>query len=721
MKRVLVLDLETTVQRLDDKIDNSPFNPSNRCVSAHFAWITDEGVGEVTSLILNHNEKPAPDSIKPLKEALREAEVLVAHNTKFDCLWLQEMGFELPETLRCTMIAEYILLKGQAKSKSLSLKAVAERREVTRKKSALVDELFKSGTGFEEINLSTVIEYAEADVVSCGEVYLSQQVDFAKDENTSLDHIVILMNENTKFLLEIETNGVYVDLNVLDEVKQVLTSEHAQLSRRLQDIAEEVMGDKPVNLNSGSDRTALVYSRTVNNRDEHAQIWNIGVQPDGRPKMPPYMTKSQFAAAVRSTTSVVKRTSAECCSACSGFGSIQKFKSLTRQKNGKKYKITGDPYKNRTKCSACNGEGAVYVNTSKVAGLKLSPANASFASINGFKTDKDTLKVLTGQAKSKGNLLAIEFLEKMSRLNAVATYLNSFVKGIQTWTRRDSILHSNFNQCITSTGRLSSSNPNFQNQPKRGFPIRKAVVSRFKGGKIYDCDFVGLEFRVAGELSRDRQILEDIRNGKDIHKQTASIIHQIPSDEVSKEIRGSVKFHTFAPLYGASGQGLQPHEKKYYDEFFNIYSGLKQYQKKLMEGVLQHGLVQVPSGRQYYFPGVKRLRNGRTTSATKIVNWPVQGFATADLVVLACVRAYRLFKQANLKSLLILTVHDSITADVYPGEDDQVCEILTEAMTGTPEEAYHRWGYTFALPLDIEISSGTNWLDQEELSVDYNT
>ena len=715
----LVLDLETTVQKIGGKTDNSPFNPDNSCVSAHFAWLTEDGVGEVTNLVFNHNEQTTPDSMQPLVDAIEQADVLIAHNAKFDCMWLQEMGIIIPHTIRCTMINEYILAKGQRTE--LSLKATAQRRDVTRKKSDLVDELFKSGTGFEAMPLDTVLEYAEADIVSCAEVYLSQQQDFAKEENQSLESIIVLMNEMLVFLLEIETNGIHVDMDKLREVKHDLTVEFKQVSRRLNEIVEEVMGDTPINLNSGVDMTKVVYSRTMVDRKEHAQIWNIGVQPNGKPLMPPRMSKSEFASAVRSTTMIVKRTDAMCCPTCNGRGSIQKYKVVNRQKNGKKYKMQGDPYKNPTKCADCKGLGAIYVENGTVAGLRLNPLNPSSASANGFKTDKHTTKLLISQARAKSNERAVEFLEKVSRLNALSTYLDSFVAGIETWTRHDNILHSNFNQCITATGRLSSSNPNFQNQPKRGFPVRAAVTSRFEGGKFFECDFSGLEFRVAGEVSRDPQIIEDILSGKDIHKQTASIIHQIPSDEVNKDLRASVKFHTFAPLYGSQGSGLLPHEKKYYDEFFNIYEGLGAYQKTLMDGVLRNGIVQTPSGRQYYWPNVKRLRNGRTTNATQIVNYPIQGFATGDLVPLACIRALRMFKEANLKSLLVLSVHDSICVDCYPGEEDQVIQLLFKSMRGVDEEAYERWGYKFVLPLDVEVSAGPNWLEQTELSVDYPT
>jgi len=99
---ILVLDLETTVQPLGGKIDNSPFNPDNKCVSAHFGWLTDAGVTSVTNLVFNHNDQAVADSTDALRDAISMADVLVAHNLKFDAQWLQEMGFTLPETLRCT-------------------------------------------------------------------------------------------------------------------------------------------------------------------------------------------------------------------------------------------------------------------------------------------------------------------------------------------------------------------------------------------------------------------------------------------------------------------------------------------------------------------------------------------------------------------------------------------------------------------------------------------
>ena len=692
----LVIDLETTVQKFDNKTDNSPFNPNNRCVSAHFGWLEWDTVEKVENLIFNHNDWAHSDDPAPLIEALNKADVLIAHNAKFDLLWLMELGFPIPPEVHCTMVREYVLSKGQRRE--ISLKAVAERRNTTRKLSDLVGEMFKSGTGFEAMPLETVIEYAEADVRACGEIYLKQMDDFADPANQSLENILELSNEMMLALLEMERNGINVDMNALSEVEAEFTAEKAELTKRLNQIVEQVMGDTPINLNSGAHMTKVVYSRSVIDRQLHQRLFNIGVGANGKPLRPPRMSKSKLTETVRRTTEVVKKTMAKACTDCNGRGHIQKFKK------------DGNPYKNLTRCKTCGGKGALYEPLKAVAGLKLVPEGPEFASINGFKTDKNTIKILTNQAEAKGNEVAVEFLEKISRLNAVSVYLDSFVKGIQTWTRPSGLLHTNFNQTVTATGRLSSSNPNFQNVPKKNFPIRRCVTSRFQNGLITEADFSGLELRVAGALSNDRQIIDDVLNGKDMHTQTASIIHQIPPEQVSKDLRGQSKKWSFNPLYGGLGAGEAEHIQNYFKQFFVIYSDLKNYQRKLMDGVLENGIVQSPSGRQYFWPDPKRYGNGRISNATQVVNYPVQGFGN-DLVQMACVRAHRRFKELDLRSLLILTVHDSIVCDTHPDEKDIVNSTLTWAMTGVLDEAEERWDYKFPLPLEIEIEAGKTWLN----------
>lgn len=699
--KVLVLDLETTVQVTNDKTDNSPFHPANRIVSAHWKWLHDEGV---KSLIFHHKEQYQPDPPEALQRALDEADIMVAHNAKFDAMWLLEAGFRLPKTVYCTMIGEYIFARGQRTE--LSLAATAERRDVTRKKSELIDEMFKKGIGFEAMPLDIVLEYAEADVQSCSEIYVKQQeeLDF---RSPGLRPVFDLMNEMTGFLIEIERNGIRIDMDALLDVEDQFVTERDQIVRRLNDIVASVMGDRPINLNSGADMSMVIYSREITNKHLHKEVFNIGTGPTGKPLPSPKMSPNKFAQAVRQVSKIVQKQMAVHCGKCYGTGKIRKVKK------------DGTFFKNENYCPDCDGKGSLYKDVGKTAGLRLSPDSPRDASVNGFKTDKETVKRLIGQAHKKNNLEAVEFLTSLSRLNALETYLTSFVGGIKAWTRPDGVLHANFNQTITATGRLSSSNPNFQNQPKGGkFPVRKAVVSRFTGGFIVEADFSGLEFRVAGELSRDPQIIADIVNGKDVHKQTASIINEKPVEEISKNERQGAKAYTFAPLYGGMGANEPPHIQKYFQEFFVIYSGLAKWQKTLMDGVLANGIVRIPSGREFYWPNVKRTRNGRVTNATQIVNYPVQSFATADIVPLACIRALSKFRELGLRSKLILTVHDSIVVDCHPDELRVVSEALSWAMMGVADELQQRFKYTPSLPLNIEIEHGRNWMEQGPILLD---
>ena len=701
---VIVLDLETTVASVDGNKDNSPFNPKNRIVSAHWRMLEGGEIGEAKRAIFYHKEHPGCDDPTELKADLAAADVIVAHNAKFDVMYLLEAGFEIPERVHCTMILEYIFARAQNVDKSL--KGTAERRDVTRKRDDLVGDLFKKGIGFEEMPLADVVEYADTDVLSCAEIYVAQMQDLKKASNQSLAGVANVMNEMLLFLVEIERNGIKIDQDELAKVEQDFLTEKQQLEIALRDIVTDVMGDTPINLNSGVDITKVIYSREVINREMHKRLFNCGVGPTGKPLPPARMNNNKFALTVKRTTQRVMKTVAEHCYTCDGSGLIQKMKK------------NGEPWKKKTKCPACHGQGFLLNPTGQVAGLKLIPRGPEDASINGFKTDKGTIGKLLIQARDKDNLKAVEFLTKLMRLNAVSVYLDSFIAGIKTWTRPSGLLHAQFNQTVTRTGRLSSSNPNFQNLPKGNkFPVRKCLVSRFDGGQILEIDFSGLEFRVAGELSRDSQIIEDVRNGKDVHKQTASIINQCDVEEVTKDMRQAAKAYTFAPLYGGMGANEPPHVQAYFGEYFNIYKGLSEWHKELMNEVLRSGIVQTPSGRQFHFPNARRLANGRVTNATAVVNYPVQSFATADIVPLSCIRAYQEFKRRQFKTRLVLTVHDSIVCDVYPGEMSEVLEVLIWAMEKVDEDLIDRFEYHPVLPLTTEAEAGKNWMETTPISV----
>ena len=248
---LLVLDVETTVKKLNGTNDNSPFNEENRLVSVHYKWD-----GSYYDAVFFHKEKQFPDSPNHFRECLSKAGTIVAHNAKFDVQWLLESGFKIEDHQKvyCTMIAEYIFARGQRPE--LSLEKTAIRRGVTQKKSDLIDDLFKSGIGFEEIPLETVLEYAQADVQSCAEIYEKQQEELKN--HPGLIQTFNLMNEMLMFLVSMEKNGIMIDSRQLDKVEHQFLEERSTIERLLKTILSQIMGDRPINLNSGADMSKLI-------------------------------------------------------------------------------------------------------------------------------------------------------------------------------------------------------------------------------------------------------------------------------------------------------------------------------------------------------------------------------------------------------------------------------------------------------------------------------
>ena len=704
-RRYLVVDVENTVQRDGTgRIDGSPFNEENYLVSVGACFAHENLLPkDVTYEFFAHNDLP-PDfsgeqGFQLIQNLIDSADVLVGHNLKYDLHWLRQSNFNIEgKQYYCTMIGEYVLARGQ--KMSMSLAESAKRRKVHLKKSELVEESFSKGIGYEAMSMENVDEYGRSDCVSCAELFLAQIKEYQEEDSKGLLPTVDMMNQMLHVLLKMETNGIRIDSDVLSAIEEQYLNEQKQLQQTMQSICQNVMGDSIINLNSPAQLSEIIYSRKVIDKNKWKETFNIGLNAQGKPLFRPRLTPQEFRRAIDRMTTPVYKTWSSVCDDCNGQGSFFKTKK------------DGTSFKKATKCPTCKGIGVKHTELSDLAGFNLKPSTVMDTSANGFVTSKDVISRLLSQARSNNNQNAVTFLESMQRLNAVSTYLTSFVKGIQRNTRASGLLHTTFNQCLSATGRLSSSDPNFQNQPRGGtFPVRKCVVSRFDGGKIMEADFSGLEFRVAGELSKDAQIFEDIQTGKDVHKQTASIINMKSPEEVTKDERQQAKAYTFAPLYGGSGAGEPEHIRNYFNQYFDIYSGLSAWHTQLKNQVLKDGTVTLPSGRQLRWQNVERQSSGRVTYATQIVNYPVQSFATADIVPLACIRVDKKMKDRQMKSLCVLTVHDSIVIDVYPGEEKDLVEILASAMENVDRELKYRYDYEMSIPLDIEIKSGPNWLE----------
>jgi DNA polymerase I-like protein with 3'-5' exonuclease and polymerase domains len=205
-------------------------------------------------------------------------------------------------------------------------------------------------------------------------------------------------------------------------------------------------------------------------------------------------------------------------------------------------------------------------------------------------------------------------------------------------------------------------------------------------------------------LAQDKQGMEDIQNKIDVHQYTADIIG------VSRQ---DAKAHTFKPLYG--GVTGTEDEKRYYTKFLEKYKDIKVWHEKLQTEAIKYKRVKLPTGREYSFPYAERTPWGGSTYATQIKNYPVQGFATADIVPLACINIHKMMAEKGCKSLLINTVHDSIVADVYPGEENVMSEIFKLGTSNVIPSLKKYYKINFNVPLDTELKIGSNWLQMEEV------
>ncbi len=669
----LTLDVENTVTHRDGKLHLDPFEKDNKLVMV--GCLTDTG-----------KEYLYRDNYDGLQDLLNDATVLIGHNIVHDLMWIWECGFEYTGSVFDTMLGEYVLQRGQ--KQPLSLEARAERYNLNTKKQDTLKEYFKKGTGVDEIPHEELSEYLSADLHATQELSDEIYRKLNTVEYSGLMTTVTLTNQVAITLARIYQRGFSVDVDALDKVRKEFEQERKDLRVSLNGQVSKLMGDIQINLNSPEQLSWVIYSRKPHDK----AMWANNFES--------YMSNTDFRNKIKQHSKVLYKQHASHCVECKGWGEIRKVKK------------DGTPYTNPTKCKNCNGDGHTFTDiVDSVAGLKFNAPNPKWVSANGFSTSKTQLEVLEGVARQRGMKEAESFLHDVRRLSAVETYLSSFVDGINTYLKPDGKLHVRLLQHRTSTGRFSGADPNMQNMPRGGtFPVKKVFVSRWKGGKILEADFAQLEFRVSAFLSQDEVAINEVSTGFDVHSYTSKVI----TDAGQPTTRQDAKAHTFAPLYGATGFGRTKAEAEYYSHFTEKYQGIKSWHSRLAKEAVNTGKIKTPSGREFSFPDVKRKRNGTVSYFTQIKNYPVQSFATADIVPLILMKIDDLLK--TMQSCVVNSVHDSIVIDVHPEEEKQVLYIITlvnSQMNGLIE---NHFGITFNVPLLLEAKIGDNWLDTKDVS-----
>ncbi len=320
-----------------------------------------------------------------------------------------------------------------------------------------------------------------------------------------------------------------------------------------------------------------------------------------------------------------------------------------------------------------------------------------------YSTSEEVLLSLKGKHQIINLILEHRGLKKL-----LTTYVDSLPDLINSKTGR---IHTSYNQTVAATGRLSSSNPNLQNIPIRdedGKEIRKAFIAQ-DGCSFLSADYSQIELRLMAHLSGDENLIEAFQNGYDIHTATAAKVFKVDLADVDKDMRRKAKTANFGIIYGISAFGLaerldisRSEAKQLIDDYFVSYPKIKSYTESIIQFARDHGYVETLLGRRRYLSDINSHNSVvRGYAERNAVNAPIQGTA-ADIIKIAMINISNRFKVENIKSQMILQVHDELNFNVYNDELDLVKKIVTEEM----EHAYK-----LSVPLIAECGIGKNWLE----------
>ena len=355
------------------------------------------------------------------------------------------------------------------------------------------------------------------------------------------------------------------------------------------------------------------------------------------------------------------------------------------------------------------GEPELNINSPKQVGellfekLKLDP-RAKKPRKGNWPTDEKTLQELSDRSPIINMILDYRGLKKL-----LGTYIEPFPGYVSP---RDGRMHTTFNQALTATGRLSSSNPNLQNIPIRteeGREIRRAFVPGSEGNVIMSADYSQIELRIMAHLSGDTHLTEAFREGVDVHAATAAKIFRIPVAQVSSDQRRIAKTANFGIMYGISAFGLSQNlgcpraeAKKLIDDYFESFPSIRAWIDGTLSDARSRGWVETLLGRRRYVPEVNSPNaTVRAFAERNAVNAPIQG-TSADIIKMAMIAVDRRLREAGLKSKMVLQIHDELLLEVPKDEIEAVSRLLTETMQGVIK---------LNVPLIVECNYGANWLE----------
>ena len=333
----------------------------------------------------------------------------------------------------------------------------------------------------------------------------------------------------------------------------------------------------------------------------------------------------------------------------------------------------------------------------------------------------ETMQIPGGKKTKTGYSTAADVLEKLSadypivkdilEYRGLTKLKSTYADGLAAFIEEDGRIHTNFNQTITATGRISSTEPNLQNIPMRmelGRQIRKVFVPR-EGYEFMDADYSQIELRVLAHMSGDEQLIDAYRQEEDIHRITASKVFHTPFEEVTDLQRRNAKAVNFGIVYGISSFGLsqdlsisKKEAAQYIEQYFATYPKVKEFIDKLVTDAKEKGYTETMFGRRRPIPELSSSNFMQRSFGERVaMNAPIQGTA-ADIIKIAMIKVWKALKEEGLKSRLILQVHDELLIETAQEEEARVREILTENMKSAAD---------LAVTLEIDLHTGNNWYE----------
>lgn len=322
----------------------------------------------------------------------------------------------------------------------------------------------------------------------------------------------------------------------------------------------------------------------------------------------------------------------------------------------------------------------------------------------GYTTNAEALTQLLAQTDHPFLRFLLEHRDK--------TKLAQIVDGLAEATAADGRIHTTFQQTVTATGRLSSTQPNLQNIPARtpeGVQIRHAFVPGEGFESIMTADYSQIEMRIMAHMSADKELIAALNSGEDLHRTMAAMVFHVPVEDVTPAQRSRIKATSYGLAYGLSAYGLSqqlrisvPQATELREQYFERFGGIGRFLGQLVEQARERGYTETILGRRRYLPDLEASNRQRREMAERAaLNAPIQGSA-ADIIKIAMVDVARSLQQADLASRVLLQVHDELVLEIAPGEEDQVRDLVTQKMAAAAN---------LDVPLDVSVGVGSSWME----------